>query len=97
MPVFDKDTSYWKQGEVDNLSLGTNGAKIVTDTTATTGEFYAIQVIDDATFSALTGFQLQGTWTGVAFPAGTIIYGRFTAFTLSAGKVVAYRSDVDGA
>jgi hypothetical protein len=97
MPIFDKDTSYWKAGEVDNLSLGTNGAKIVTDTSAQTGEWYAIQIVEDAAFSALTGFQLQGTWTGVTFPAGQIIFGRFTAFTLSSGKVVAYRSDVDGA
>ena len=96
MPQFDKDLAYWKAAEVDNLSLGSNGALIVTGTNANTGEWYAIQVIEDAAFSALTGFQLQGTWTGVTFAAGTIIYGRFTAFTLSSGKVVAYRADVDG-
>lgn len=96
MPQFDKDLAYWKAAEVDNLSLGSNGALIVTGTGANTGEWYAIQVIEDAAFSALTGFQLQGTWTGVTFAAGTIIYGRFTAFTLSSGKVVAYRADVDG-
>ena len=96
MPQYDKDLNYFKNGEVDNLSLGTNGATIVTGTAANTGEWYAIQIVEDAAFSALTGFQLQGTWTGVTFPTGLIIYGRFTAFTLSAGKVIAYRYDVDG-
>lgn len=96
MPQFDKDLAYWKAAEVDNLSLGSNGALIVTGTGANTGEWYAIQIIEDAAFSALTGFQLQGTWTGVTLPTGLIIYGRFTAFTLSSGKVIAYRADVDG-
>lgn len=96
MPQFDPDVHFWKQGEVDNLTLGSNGAKIVTDTSATTGSFYAIAFVEAGVFSALTGTNLQGTWTGVTFPAGFVLYGRFSAFTLSSGKVVAYRFDVDG-
>lgn len=96
MPQFDPDQHFWKQIETDNLSLGSNGAKIVSDTSANTGSFYAISFIEAGAFSALTGTNLQGTWTGVTFPAGFVVYGRFSAFTLSAGKVVAYRFDVDG-
>jgi hypothetical protein len=68
-----------------------NGATYINTTGAKTGNWYAIQVVADAAFTLLTG-----TWTGDAvaaadiFPAGTVIYGNFTAITLASGKVIAY-------
>jgi len=76
---------------IDKQTFGQRGAKIVTDTSATTGEFCALQILEDATFSALTWPELEGALTGFAISAGTVIYGQITAFTLSSGKVLAYK------
>jgi hypothetical protein len=76
---------------IDKQTFGQRGAKIVTNTSATTGEFCALQILEDATFSALTWPELEGALTGFAIPAGTVIYGQITAFTLSSGKVLAYK------
>jgi hypothetical protein len=76
---------------IDKQTFGQRGAKIVTDTSATTGEFCALQILEDATFSALTWPELEGALTGFSIPAGTVIYGQITAFTLSSGKVLAYK------
>lgn len=77
----------------ENKTFGENGGVYVGDTTKTDAPFgkafHAIQVIADATFSAITD-NISGTMTGVAFPAGTILYGICTSFTLSSGKVIAY-------
>ncbi|RMH11196.1 MAG: hypothetical protein D6698_16800 [Gammaproteobacteria bacterium] len=91
MPVIDTDTEFFKPGQVDNLSIGQNGAVIVTDTSATSGNFYCIHFVEGGAFSALTGENLSGTWTGVTFATNTMIFGRFSAFTLSSGKVIAYK------
>ena len=84
-------------GEVDAalVSLGQRGFVYVGDTSATTGNFVAIQVIADAVFFALTA--LNSTVGGLAgaslsLTAGTVIYGPFTSFTLTSGKVIAYKA-----
>ena len=76
-----------------NLGFGMNGATVETGTTAITGgNFIAIQVIEDAVFSTLTMTDYDGdALTSVTFPAGFVIYGRCTAFTLTSGKVIAYK------
>jgi hypothetical protein len=76
---------------IDKQTFGQRGAKIVTDTSATTGEFCALQILEDATFSALTWPELEGALTSISIPSGTVIYGQITAFTLSSGKVLAYK------
>ena len=92
MPAFDKDLHTFKSGEVDNLSLGQNGLTYESGTTAVTGSYFCIYVIGAATFTTLTMENLDGdTITGVSFGAGTWIYGRISAFTLSAGSVFAYK------
>jgi hypothetical protein len=72
---------------------GAAGATLVTNTTATTGIFYAIQVVQDAVFASITG-NLTGfsgsPLTTTTFPAGTVIYGQFTALQLTSGRVIAY-------
>lgn len=70
------------------------GVVIETGTTAVTGKFYAIQVLESATFSTFTENGASGdVMTGFSVPAGTILYNGLgiTAFTLSAGKVRAYK------
>jgi hypothetical protein len=72
-------------------SLGKAGAVSKNGTTAVSGNFGAIQVLADATFSALTATN----WTGdslanLVVPAGVTIFGDFTGFTLSSGRVLAY-------
>lgn len=70
------------------------GVVVETGTTAVTGKFYAIQVLDAATFTTFTENGASGdAMTGFSIPAGTILYNGLgiTAFTLSAGKVRAYK------
>lgn len=71
-----------------------NGVVTETGTTAVTGDFYAIQVLEAATFSVFTELAASGdAMTGFAIPAGTWIYNGqgIKAFTLSSGKVRAYK------
>tara|TARA_B100001063_G_scaffold191966_1_gene183048 strand:- start:1250 stop:1498 length:249 start_codon:yes stop_codon:yes gene_type:complete len=75
---------------IDKQSFGQSGATVVTNTAATAGDFCAIQVLEEVNFSAITWPELTGTLTGFAIPAGTVIYGQITAFTLASGKVLAY-------
>lgn len=82
-----------------NIDLGgntgaRNGIVNETGTTAVTGDFYAVQVLDAATFTTFTENNASGdAVTGFSIPAGTILYNGngITAFTLSSGKVRAYR------
>ena len=69
-------------------SIGHHGGAYYADTAAHAGRFFAIQVITAATFDTLTGNITSAT--GVAFPAGTILLGEFTAIKLSSGSVIAY-------
>lgn len=82
-----------------NIDLGgntgaRNGIINETGTTAVTGDFYAIQVLEAATFTTFTENGASGdAMTGFSIPAGTMLYNGkgITAFTLSAGKVRAYK------
>jgi hypothetical protein len=89
-------------GEVFIMGLDPNvftdgkyGSDWIANTDAVTGRWSAILVIAAATFSLLTGDVSvnHGAVTGVAFPAGTILRGRFTAITLTSGSVVAYKAE----
>lgn len=91
MPAYDADLHFFKSGEADNLAFGQNGATITTNTSAVSGSFAAIQFITAGAFSALTIANGTGTFTGVTFPAGFILYGRITGYTLSSGSVIAYK------
>ena len=78
---------------IDKQSFGQEGATFESGTTAVTGEFCDITMVEDTEFSALTWPELDGdTITGVTFQAGFTIYGQITGFTLSSGKVLAYKA-----
>jgi|688.fasta_scaffold10358_9 hypothetical protein len=70
--------------------FGQRGVTVETGTTAVTGGFYAIQILETANFALLTEGQKTGdAMTGFDIDP-TVIYGDFTAFTLTSGKVRAY-------
>lgn len=75
--------------------MGQNGAEIVTGAAASgaAGPWSAISMVAATTFSAITIGNSTGTFTGVAFPAGFVLYGPITAFTLTSGTCVAYKGD----
>lgn len=53
---------------------------------------FALTMVEDTTFSAITGLTLGGaiTLSSVTFPAGLTIYGNFTLVTINSGTVLAY-------
>lgn len=77
---------------ISSESFGEAGAVTTNSTTPVTGSFAAIQILENTTFSAFTMSNLTGSLTGFAIPAGTVIYGDITSFTLTSGRVIAYRS-----
>ena len=85
-----------------NIDLGgntgaRNGVVTETGTTAVTGDFYAIQVLEAATFTTFTENGASGdAMTSFSVPAGTLLYNGkgITAFTMSSGKVRAYKRNV---
>ena len=81
----------------ETKTFGENGGVYVGGTTKTDAPygkaFHAIMVIADATFSAIVD-NIDGDMTGVVIPAGTIIYGVISSFTLTSGKVIAYQNRV---
>ena len=87
--------------EAENVALGQAGALFEDGTTVITGkEIVAIFFLVDSTFTTLTpkDSNFIGTADGSGdaidssntFPKGFTIYGRWTAFTLASGAVVAY-------
>jgi hypothetical protein len=87
-----KDQSIEGIAKDTSLSLGQGGAVYVADTTQTNGSFGAIQAVADTVFSALVAGNWTGTTASLPLPAGATIFGNFTSFTLTSGKVVAYRN-----
>ena len=75
-------------------ALGAYGFTFIDDTTATTGEWFAVQIVSDAVFATLTAdgeAVITGTITSQTFPAGMIIYCSCKAITLTSGVVIAYK------
>ena len=73
--------------------------------TASAGQFVAIQFVTDSTFTTLTPDSTSffgsaagassvedapDTTSGVTFPAGMTIYGRWTVIDLASGSCIAY-------
>ena len=72
--------------------LGQRGTVTETGTTAITGDFVAVQVLEDAVFAVFTETGGEGdAMTGFTVAAPAVIPGRITAFKLTSGKVRAYK------
>lgn len=76
-----------------SLSLGQGGAVLTTTTDEISGNFGAIQALEASVFTSLTAGNWEGDSTAdLALPAGTTIFGNFTAYQLTSGKVIAYKN-----
>jgi hypothetical protein len=76
------------------ITNGLSGGNYIADTTLRTGDWLAVQVLADAKFHTLTGniADIANTTDASApvIPAGTILFGKFTAIDLHSGRIVAY-------
>ena len=71
-----------------NKGLGVHGVVMITGNAAqsvASGTYFAVQFVTACTPTALT-ISNSTTVTGVAHPAGTIIYGDITAITAGGGE-----------
>lgn len=66
---------------IDDTSIGANGCKMLTGglESVDSGTYYAAQFITDCTLSTCVIEGGEGTFTGVLFKAGTVLYGDITA------------------
>lgn len=83
-----------RRTELIEVSMGNKGSKEITGTSEVTGNFTAIQFMETSVVAAQT--DATGTsnadltaWTG-GFLAGTIVYGRWSAITLTSGSAIGY-------
>jgi hypothetical protein len=78
----------------NKITNGLSGGNYIADTTLRTGDWLAVQVLADAKFHTLTGniANIANTTDGSApvIPAGTILFGKFTAIDLHSGRIIAY-------
>jgi hypothetical protein len=79
-----------ESGNLDAIA-GSKGATYVTNTTAQTGSWCAIEFRTDTVFTAIASNWDGAAITGITWSAGKTIYGRFTAFQLASGSVIAYK------
>lgn len=86
-------SSFKEINQDTSLSIGEYGAVYESGTTSVTGSFGAIQVLGDAVFNSLTASNWTGdTLASLNVPAGVTLFGNFTAFQLTSGRVVAYNN-----
>ena len=77
----------------NKITNGAAGGAYIADTSPRTGQWFAVQVLADAKFHTLTGniSGIANTTDANApvIPAGSTIFGYFTALQLHSGRVVA--------
>ncbi|MEI6674446.1 MAG: hypothetical protein WCO57_04630 [Verrucomicrobiota bacterium] len=79
--------------ELEKKLFGLRGSVNETGTSAIVGVFGTLHCLTDTVFTLLTDELASGdSLVGVTLPAGTLLEGRFSAFTLTSGAVRAYRS-----
>ena len=74
-----------------NAETGRGGVVNTQNTTQVIGGFSSIQVLSDAVFSEFTELSATGVITGISIPAGVILYGVISSYTLTSGVVRAYK------
>jgi hypothetical protein len=79
--------------EIEKFSFGRYGCVAVSNTSATAGNFCAMQCLTDTVVSAMTARAMTGSITGLTLPAGTVIYTAISSVTLTSGAVLLYRSE----
>lgn len=77
---------------IQSVQFGQSGFDAITDTSANTGTWVAIKAIHgDAVIATGTTGAGDDLPASTTLSEGDVIYGPFTAITLSSGKVIAYR------
>jgi hypothetical protein len=94
--VVDSENSSLRKIEKDaSVSLGQYGATFKTTPAALTGGPWASIQATAAAVVSVTAANWSGDGTtAVDIPAGTSIFGDFTAITLTSGKIIAYKQSV---
>ena len=91
--------------EAQNAAMGQSGSVFIDDTDIHTGLFVAITAIEASVVDASDCTNIANTMvdgasgttgastmaTDFTIPAGLTIYGRFEFFSLTSGKVIAYK------
>jgi len=70
---------------LEDTAIGRMGSEIATGSTAT-GSFYAVQFITDSTPVTFVVADGTGTYSGVTYPAGTIVYGDIVNIRMAPGE-----------
>jgi hypothetical protein len=75
--------------------LGERGSDEIADTSPHTGSWSAIQMHADTIFATLTAVNrtTYGSVSGKTYAKGEVIFGAFTAITLTSGWVEAYNAE----
>ena len=86
----------------NKITNGLSGGIYIADTNAYTGDWLAIQILADAKFAILTTNISDDPSSVLAaeasalfsatIPAGTTLFGKFTAITLHSGRIIAYNA-----
>ena len=75
--------------------MGANGCVYVNGTSATTGDFVAIQFTEDSVIGAITG-QMDNSAdlvsAAITFSKTDCLYFPFTSITLSSGAAILYKA-----
>ncbi len=81
----------YEEAESLNAALGQNGiVNMSTSGTVFNGNWVALQIVNDTTFTTLTESNSTGSLTGVSIPSGIVLFGQFSSVNFSSGKVRAY-------
>lgn len=92
MGTQDRDISIEGIARDSSLALGQYGAFYEVGTTLISGAFGCITAVEDSVFTSLAASNWEGDSTAsLPLKAGMSIFGSFTSFQLSTGKVIAYR------
>ena len=74
--------------------MGAGGSKYISDTASHTGNFTSIQFTEDSVISAYTG-SIEDVANlisdGTVFGQGQVLYGPFSAVSLSSGAALLYK------
>ena len=74
--------------------MGAGGSKYISDTASHTGNFTSIQFTEDSVLSAYTG-KIEDVANlisdGTVFSQGQVLYGPFSAVSLSSGAAILYK------
>ena len=71
---------------LEDTAIGGMGSVIVTNGTAT-GSFYAVHFITQCRPAVFVVADGTGTYSGLTYPAGTVIYGDITDLTVPNGEI----------